>query len=117
MIFLRVAIIGSRQVRDLNVKEKIIKHIPNECSEIVSGGAAGVDSWAEKVAAYMNIPLKCFKPNYRQYGKNAPIERNKEIIDYSDLVLAFWNKRSRGTQWVMKECIKRGKPVKVILID
>lgn len=115
---MRVAIIGSRRICTPPevIEQKIMEQIPPECSEIVSGGALGVDTYAEKVAKKMNIPLKCFLPNYKLHGKTAPLRRNIEIINYADFVLAFWNTKSRGTQFVMSECIKRGKPIKVIII-
>lgn len=115
---MRVAIIGSRCISASPeaIEQKITEQIPPECSEIVSGGAKGIDTLAEKIAKKMKIPLKCFLPDYQLYGKTAPLERNIEIINYSDLVLAFWNTESRGTQFVMSECIKRRKPIKVIII-
>lgn len=113
---MKVAIVGSRKAYDLNF-EKIIQNIPDNCSEIVSGGSGNVDLLAEKFAKNKNIKFKCFLPEYKKYGKVAPLIRNIQIIEYSDIVLAFWDKVSKGTKFVIKEALKRDMPVKTIYVD
>ena len=61
--------------------------MPENVSEIVSGGAKGVDSCAREYAEKNKIPLKEFLPDYRKYGRGAPLKRNIEIIEYADGVL------------------------------
>ncbi|MBQ4100066.1 MAG: hypothetical protein IJC83_00815 [Oscillospiraceae bacterium] len=112
---MKIAIIGSRNISNIT-EQDIIKNIPKNCSEIVSGGADGIDTLAENVAKILNISIKIFKPNYQKYGKSAPIKRNREIIDYADYVLAFWNFKSKGTSNVILTCIKLNKPFKIIKI-
>lgn len=46
---MRVAIIGSREIYGYGLDE-LISHIPQNASELVSGGAAGVDALAEQAA-------------------------------------------------------------------
>ena len=112
---MKVAIIGSRQAYNLD-SEIVIKYIPIECDEIVSGGSGAVDLLAEKIAINKNIIFKCFPPQYSLYGKKAPLIRNIQIIEYSDLVLAFWDKVSHGTKHVINESLKRDIPIKIINI-
>ena len=112
---MKVAIIGSRTAYHLQ-SEEVIKNIPTECCEIVSGGSGAVDLLAETIANRKHIKFKCFLPNYCKYGKNAPLVRNIQIIEYSDLILAFWDKTSHGTKFVIKESLKRNVPVKTIYV-
>ena len=86
---MKIGIVGSRQVGE-HVKLDILKQIPEDVTEIVSGGAAGVDSYASELAELLHIPIKVFLPAYDKYGKKAPLMRNLEIIRYSDEILAFW---------------------------
>ncbi|MBR3290349.1 MAG: hypothetical protein IKI63_06200 [Clostridia bacterium] len=109
---MKVAIIGSRTA-DSSIVPLILKHLPADVTEIVSGGAAGVDTFAEEVAHSLSLPLRVFTPDYKTFGKTAPLQRNRQIIDYADLVLAFWDGQSRGTAFVVAECVKCGKPVRV----
>ena len=108
---MKVAVIGSRSltVPDLGV------YLPDEVSEIVSGGAYGVDRCAAEYARAHGIPLTEFLPDYAQYGRRAPLLRNITIIDHSDLVLAFWDGQSRGTAFVIQKCRERQKPLRIFL--
>ena len=107
---MRVAVIGSRNltVKDLGV------YLPEDVTEIVSGGAKGIDSCAREYALAHGIKLTEFLPEYSRYGRSAPIKRNITIIENADLVLAFWDGSSRGTKFVIDECKKRGIPVKIL---
>jgi hypothetical protein len=93
---LKLAIIGSRSFTDYSSFKKRIQYI--NIGEIVSGGANGADSLAEQYAKENNIPIKIFKPNWEKFGKSAGYIRNKQIIDYADQVVAFWDYQSKGTK-------------------
>ena len=108
---MKVAIIGSRNLRVNNLE----KYLPEDVTELVSGGADGIDSCAKAYAVKNNIPIKEFLPDYNALGKIAPLVRNIEIIKYADVVLAFWDKKSRGTKFVIDNCKKLGKPCKVFI--
>ncbi len=107
---MRVAVIGSRDA-DESVEALIRDNLPPYTTEIVSGGAKGVDEAARKVAAALGIPFREFLPDYDTYGKRAPLVRNDQIIDYADMVLAFWDGKSSGTKYVVASCLKRSKRV------
>ena len=106
---MKVAVIGSRglQVNDLE------KYLPEKTTEIVSGGAKGVDTSAREYALKNGIKLTEFLPKYDIYGKSAPLKRNIEIIEYADIVLAFWDGKSRGTKYVIDNCKKMGVTVRI----
>lgn len=110
---MKIAVIGSR---NLHI-ENLGIYLPQDCTEIVSGGAKGVDQSAAEFARIHGIKLSEFLPQYSIYGKGAPIVRNKQIVDYADLVLAFWDGRSAGTRSVIKYCEKIGKECKIILLE
>lgn len=110
---MRIAIIGSRKA-PAHIVSLIMAHLPRHASEIVSGGASGVDTAAAKVAFRLSIPLRIFAPDYKAYGKAAPLKRNEQIVAYADEVLAFWDKESAGTRHVIAACVKAGKPIRVI---
>lgn len=115
---MRVAVVGSRSIEyDKLQKEAyalLCRHIPANCTEIVSGGAMGIDRLAEIYARENHLPIKIFLPDYEKYGKRAPIVRNNEIVRYSQYVLAIWDGESHGTAYTVTTCIKDGVPVKVI---
>ena len=108
---MKIAIIGSRNLEVGNLE----KYLPDNVTEIVSGGAIGIDTCAENFAKQNGIKLTAFKPEYEKYGRGAPLKRNLQIIDYSDMVIAFWDGVSRGTKYVIDNCKKRNKPIKIFI--
>ncbi len=108
---MKIAIIGSRNLGVIGLE----KFLPKDVTEIVSGGARGVDTCAREYAQTHDIRLTEFFPDYNLYGKSAPLKRNLEIIAYAELVLAFWDGKSRGTKYVIDNCKKQGVPIKVYL--
>ncbi len=107
---MKIAVIGSRNIYIADIGKYI-----SDCEEIVSGGAVGVDSCAAEYAKRKGIKLTVFLPEYERYGRAAPIERNKKIVDYADKIIAFWDSSSKGTLSVIKYAEKRGKPCEIVL--
>lgn len=110
---MKVAVIGSRglSVGDLG------RYLPENTTEIVSGGAKGVDTSAREYALAHGIKLTEFLPEYTRFGRSAPLKRNITIIEYSDIALAFWDGKSRGTKFVIDNCRKLGVEVRVYIMD
>ncbi len=109
---MKIAVVGSREIKNINFNGKI----PKNCSEIVSGGARGVDREAAAWASNHKIPIKIFLPDYKKYGKAAPIKRNEEIAKYADELIAFWDGKSRGTKSTIDFFERLEKKVTVFLI-
>lgn len=107
---MKIAIIGSRNLDVKNLGE----YLPDGVTEIVSGGAKGIDTCAAEYARKSSLKLTEFLPEYDKYGRAAPIVRNKTIVEYADFVLAFWDGKSKGTLSVIKYCQKIGKKCKVV---
>ena len=107
---MKVAVIGSRTLHLENLRD----YLPDDTTEIVSGGAKGIDADAKKYALQNHISLTEFLPDYQRYGRGAPLKRNIQIIDYADIVLAVWDGKSRGTKYVIDQCKKKNIPLKII---
>ena len=106
---MKVAIVGSR---GLTVSD-FTEYLPEETTEIVSGGARGIDTCARNYAHAHGIKLTEFLPEYDKYGIRAPHIRNDLIIDYADYVIAFWDGDSRGTYSVIDKCRRLGRRLTV----
>ncbi len=72
---MKIAVIGSRGLTVRNLE----KYLPKETTEIVSGGAIGIDSCAREYALINKIKLTEFLPEYKKYGRCAPLKRNLQI--------------------------------------
>ena len=107
---MKLAIIGSRTV----TIENLAVYLPENITEIVSGGAKGIDTCAANYALMNNIKLTVFFPQYEQFGRVAPLKRNEQIAAYADCAIAFWDGVSKGTMHAIKQFNLRNKPVKLI---
>jgi hypothetical protein len=86
---------------------------------IISGGAIGADTLAKRYANERNIPMVEHLPDYAKFGRRAPLERNKLIIQDSDFVLAFrlgTAEQSRGTTHAVGLAMKSGKPTRLLVV-
>ena len=85
--------------------------------EIVSGGARGADALGERYARDRGYDLKVFPADWNRYGKRAGYLRNRQMAEYADALLAFWDGRSRGTRNMIDEAIARGLKVGVKIYE
>ncbi len=111
---MKIAVVGSR---DLSPSMELLAAHLSDADEIVSGGAKGVDRCAANYAKAKGIPLTEFLPDYSRYGRGAPIVRNKEIVDYADRVIVFWNGTSKGALSVIRYAEKSHKACEVVRIS
>ena len=83
-----LAIVGGRGYTNYDrfkeITDDYIGEVGNP-TEIVSGGAKGVDSMAEIYAKDNNIPIKVFKPDWSKHGEGAGTSRNTDIIEYGHM--------------------------------
>lgn len=108
---MKVAVIGSRSFTNYNVLDNILKqHLKSE-DIIVSGGATGADSLSEQFAKQNGHKTFIYLPNWKIYGKSAGFIRNKQIVDNSDYIIAFWNGTSKGTLNSINLAKEQGKQV------
>lgn len=91
---------------------------PDDYGQIITGGANGVDTLAERWAARRGIEVITYKPQYEVYGnKYAPLQRDKDMVNACDVVIAFWDGKSNGTKFTIDYAREIGVPVIVHLIE
>lgn len=106
---MRVAIIGSRGL----CIRSFASYLPENTTQIISGGAKGIDMCAKEYALSHRLQYVEFLPDYKRYGKAAPLIRNQQIITGADLVIAFWDGKSHGTKHVIELCKRANVPVQI----
>lgn len=109
---MKIAIVGSRSIIDLDLDALV----PPEATEILSGGARGVDTLARIWAESHGLPCTELLPDYARYGRGAPLKRNIALVQAADMVIAIWDGKSRGTAFTIAECERTGTPFRVIRI-
>lgn len=84
----------------------------------VSGGAKGVDTWAEDVAGKLGEKIHIYRPESEK-GKTFAARayaRNSRIVKQADMILAFYDPRrmkSPGTGDTVAKAQKAGREVHV----
>ena len=95
---MKILIAGSRSIENFD----LLKYIPKDTELIITGGASGVDSIAEQYADRQRISKLVLRPDYKRYGKGAPLIRNKMMVDIADTVIIIWDGKSRGTKFTLE---------------
>lgn len=108
-----VAVVGSRGL-DFEI---LRKYLPFDTTAIISGGAKGIDKSAARLAKKCGIPMEEYLPDYEKYGIRAPLKRNDSIIERADMVVAFWDGKSKGTGYVINLCRKKEKPIIIYTVQ
>ncbi len=104
---MKTIIAGSRGIEDGMLIAKAIYSAPWTITEVVSGGARGVDRWGEHWARLHGIPIKRFLPDWSR-GRGAGHERNGDMAEYADALIAIWDLQSPGTKGMIEKARKRG---------
>lgn len=109
---MHVAVIGSR---GLSVND-LTPYLPADTTKIISGGAKGIDACAKAYAQGHGISYEEYLPDYKRFGRYAPLKRNQLIIAHAELVIAFWDGASPGTKYTIDQCRYNRVPVQVHLL-
>ncbi len=99
---MKLAIIGSRSYSDyvafchtmgewFSYSHEGAFPIGHEITEVISGGAPGVDTMAERWAYERGVLCRVIRPDYKVYPPHeAPLVRNGLIAEACDVMVAFW---------------------------
>jgi hypothetical protein len=103
---MKVIIAGGRgiwltqeQMANIVIESELCTNI----SEVVSGGAMGIDIAGEAWAYESNVRVKTFSADWNQYGRAAGPIRNRQMADYADALVLVWNGKSRGSMSMRRE--------------
>lgn len=118
----KIVIAGSRYFEDY----KIIREYVLDCLKqenvstpicILSGGCRGADTCGERFAKEMGFQLKLFPAEWNKYKRAAGPIRNKVMVQEADVIICFWDKKSKGTKSLIDFAIKEGKKVYIKTIE
>lgn len=84
---------------------------------IVSGGADGIDTFAEMYAEEEDLPLVVYEAEWDKYLKAAGPKRNIRMAQNADALVAIWDGKSTGTHHMIKTAKKRGLKIYVHIIQ
>lgn len=111
----RLAIVGSRDYVLTGVIRSFIRCLPAD-TVVYSGGARGVDTIAIEEAGLLGLKYVIFHARWDvggMYDQLAGFKRNEKLVQAVDLVVAFWDGKSRGTADTIRRAHKEQRSVLV----
>lgn len=84
--------------------------------EIVCGKARGADSLGEQYAKERGIPVRYFPADWRTLGQSAGYQRNIQMAQYADALIAFWDGQSKGTKHMIDTARQFGLDVRIVFV-
>lgn len=116
----RIIIAGGRDFKNYELlKERVDFYLSKAIAdgydiEIVSGTANGADKLGERYARERGYKIASFPADWNTHGKKAGYLRNAEMANYADALIAFWDKKSRGTNHMINLAKEKGLLVRVV---
>jgi len=114
---MKVIIAGSRTLTNYQTVLDAIAASGFFISQVVSGGASGVDQLGELYAFEQDLSLKVFPAKWSLYGKGAGPIRNQEMADYAEALIAVWDGESTGTKDMIARARDKGLEVYVHVVS
>jgi predicted Rossmann fold nucleotide-binding protein DprA/Smf involved in DNA uptake len=117
---MKIGVVGSRQFNNKDLLYTILKSFVDVSFGdilIVSGGAKGADTLAEKFANENNLNKLIIPAQWDRYGKRAGPIRNQLIVDNSEMIIAFPAEISRGTWDTITKAKKDRKKILIVYED
>ena len=113
---MRVIIAGSRTITDPLEVEKAINDSGFQITEVISGGAQGVDSLGAAWANAHAIPCTFFFAEWEAYGKAAGPIRNSEMAASADALILVYDGKSRGSADMLMKANAKGLKIHLHLV-
>lgn len=110
---MKLLIAGSRSIQEFDLSP----YIPDDTDLIITGGAEGIDSIAEQYADQHKLSKLVLRPQYHLFKRNAPLIRNRKMVDIADAVLIVWDGKSKGTQYTIAYTEKMNIPLVLVKTD
>lgn len=108
---LKVIVAGGRDFDDYEQLCVALAEKLNKTDIIISGGAKGADTLAEKYAKEFGHEFELFPAEWKKFGNAAGPIRNLEMAEEGDKLIVFWNGTSSGTKNMIKIATKKNIPM------
>ena len=88
-----------------------------EITQVVSGGAKGVDKLGELWASRSKVGVRVIPAQWEKDGKAAGFKRNTRMAEYAEALVAVWDGESRGTAHMIEEAKKKGLTIYIKYVE
>ena len=110
----KVIIAGGRDFQDEDLFTWAFLEHCKPGDHIVHGMCpTGADRMAELFGNKYGYSIHRFEADWNTHGKAAGPIRNKQMAQYADVLVAFWDGKSRGTKSMIEQALEHGLEVHV----
>src|SRR5207302_3835171 len=95
---MKIVIAGSRSFHDYQLLCQTLAPERHRITQVITGGARGADALGKRWAWSKQVPWKGFKADWERFGKSAGVRRNHQMAQAGDVLVAFWDGQSPGTE-------------------
>lgn len=113
----KVIIAGTRTFDDYYFLKNVLNELYPKPIIVVCGGASGADNFGRLWAIKKGYPYEMFWAQWDKEGKKAGYNRNVKMGEFADELVAFWDRKSKGTEHMIKIMEEKGKPVKIVYYE
>ncbi|MGK7390076.1 MAG: hypothetical protein ACNS60_06985 [Candidatus Cyclobacteriaceae bacterium M2_1C_046] len=101
---MRLGVIGSRKFTNYT---QMVKYLAKKGTVdlVVTGDSEGADQLAKEYAQSHNIPFEFFPQD------------KEAIVNNSDIIIAFWDGKSEGTQDILRLAKRAGKRIEIVFLE
>jgi hypothetical protein len=116
----KIIIAGGRDFNNYNLLKRTCTCIIGALNprkdniEVVCGKARGADTLGEQFAQEQGYKIKSFPTDWETLGKKAGYVRNAQMASYSEVLIAFWDRASKGTKHMIDLANKQRLKVFII---
>jgi hypothetical protein len=107
-----VILAGSRSLGLYELLCRAVVHSEFSVTEVVSGGARGVDALGERWSLeHLGKPATRFAAEWEKYGRRAGFIRNAQMAQHAEALVALMLGHTRGTSDMVERMRAAAKPV------
>lgn len=116
---MKLIVSGTRDIWDNVAVKEAFDFVQREINvtEVITGGALGVDTLADKIAREKKLDRTIMPANCEKHKLSAGPRRNLRMANYGEVLLAVWDGESPGTRDMIILAEKYNMPRYIFLYD
>lgn len=114
---MRIAVVGTRTFENYTYLKSVLDAVIRPDDVIITGDAPGTDALAVKWAKERGREYVSHAAEWERYGDAAGPIRNAKVVADAEVMIAFWDGRSRGTIDAIGQAVQRGLRVRIYPIS
>ncbi len=117
---MKTIIAGSRKYENYEAVASVMDRCPWAVTEVVCGKARGADTLGETWGKCNQIKIEYFPAEWKTedggLNKAAGYNRNKQMAEYAEAAVVFWDGKSSGSKHMIDLSLEHGLHLLVVMI-